>query len=52
MILFPNKPVCCDGVWGCACIAIHILNSGGVRHIRNLKMVTPFSGEGSSGTNW
>jgi hypothetical protein len=52
VIFFPNKPVCCDGVWGCASIAIHILNIGGVRYMRNLKIVTSFSGEGFSGTHW
>jgi len=51
VILFPNKPVCCDGVLGCTCITIHILNIGWVRYIRNLKIVTTFSREGSSVTN-
>ena len=52
MIFFPNKQLCCDGVWTCAFITIHILNIGGVRYIRNLKIVVSFSEEESSGTNW
>ena len=51
IIFVPNKPACCDCVWGCARIAKHILNIGGVRYIRNLKFVITFSGEGSSGTH-
>jgi len=52
VIFFPNKQLCCDGVWTCAFITIHILNIGGVRYIRNLKIVVSFSEEESSGTNW
>jgi len=51
MIFFSYKQVCCDGVWRCPYVAIHILNIDGVRYIRNLKIVTAFSREGSSGTS-
>jgi hypothetical protein len=52
VIFFPSKQVSCDGVWVFTCIAIYILDIGVVRYIRNLKTLTTFSGEGSSGANW